>query len=158
MAILSHTLANKPKKAMKTEWKCLIGVGPGTEGVGERDMTVIHNTRYSFLILSQPDRVFFFVFVRLDNPFTWPKRDRYTDEDAEKLAASVTPNIALGGNSSMESVVVLCNHLRQMMVHQCGARPSPATLRNTVAAHQDERKPRMKHIMEYSSLITSVQA
>lgn len=86
---------------MKTEWKCLIGVGPGIEGLGERDMTVVHNTRYSFLILSQPDRVFFFVFVRLDNPFTWPKRDRYTDEDAEKLAASVadhpvSPSLVFG--------------------------------------------------------------
>ncbi|KAL8911259.1 MAG: hypothetical protein Q9171_003557 [Xanthocarpia ochracea] len=203
----SSLVTAKEKTSMKTEWKCLIGVGPATPGLGERDMTVIHNTGYSFLFLTQPDRVFFFVFIRLDNPFTWPKRERYTNEDAEQLAASVadhavsptlvfgevwkkryrgtlisieegvldhwhhgrialagdcahkvTPNIALGGNSSMESVVVLCNHLRQMMGHQCGAKPSLATLNKTFAAYQRERQPRVKHIMEYSSLITSVQA
>ena len=58
----------------------------------------------------------------------------------------------------MESVVVFCNHLRQMMGHQCGAKPSLATLNKTFAAYQRERQPRVKHIMEYSSLITSVQA
>ena len=58
----------------------------------------------------------------------------------------------------MESVVVLCNHLRQMMVHQCGVRPSMATLNKAFAAYQKECKPRMKHVMQYSSLITNVQA
>ncbi|KAL9127723.1 MAG: hypothetical protein Q9217_003453 [Psora testacea] len=195
------------RSSMKTNWKCLVGMGPAAPGLGERDMTVIHNNRYSFLALTQPDRVFWFVFFRLDKPYTWPKRERYTDEDAEKLAASVadhavsptmvfgelwqkryrgmlipieegvlehwhngrivlagdcvhkvTPNIALGGNSSMESVVVLCNHIRQMMVNQCGAKPSLATLNKTFAAYQAERQPRMKQIMDFSSLITDVQA
>ena len=58
----------------------------------------------------------------------------------------------------MESVVVLCNHLRQMMVNQNGAKPSLATLNKTFAAYQTERLARVKHIMEYSSLITNVQA
>jgi len=58
----------------------------------------------------------------------------------------------------MESVVVLCNHLRQMMVRQCHARPSLATLNKTFAAYQKDRQPRMQHIMEYSGLITHVQA
>jgi len=52
-------------------------------------MTVVHNNRYSFLTLSQPDQVFFFVFFRLEKPFTWPKRERYSDAEAEELAASV---------------------------------------------------------------------
>ncbi len=58
----------------------------------------------------------------------------------------------------MESAVVFCNHLQRMMVDQCGAKPSPATLTKAFAAYQNERKPRVKHIMEYSSLITNVQA
>ena len=58
----------------------------------------------------------------------------------------------------MESVVVLCNHLHQMMLDQCGAKPSLATLNKAFAAYQTERKARMKHIMDYSSLITNVQA
>lgn len=74
---------------MQTHWKALIGVGPAAPGLGERDMTVVHNSRYSFLALTQPDRTFFFVFFRLEKPFTWPNRERYTEEDAEKQAASV---------------------------------------------------------------------
>jgi len=74
---------------MQTHWKCLIGVGPAAPGLGERDMTVTHNSRYSFLALTQPDRVFFFVFFRLEKSFAWPKRERYTDEDAERQAVSV---------------------------------------------------------------------
>lgn len=64
-------------------------MGPAAPGLGERDMTVVHNARYSFLILTQPDHVFFFVFFRLEKSFTWPKRERYTDGEAEALAASV---------------------------------------------------------------------
>lgn len=52
-------------------------------------MTVVHNTKYSFLALTQPNHTFFFVFFRLEKSFTWPKRERYTNQDAEKLAASV---------------------------------------------------------------------
>lgn len=64
-------------------------MGPAAPGLGDRDMTVVHNTRYSFLILTQPDHLFFFVFFRLEKSFSWPKRERYTDGDAEALAASV---------------------------------------------------------------------
>lgn len=58
----------------------------------------------------------------------------------------------------MESIVVLCNHLQQMMVDQSGAKPSLATLNKAFAAYQTERQARMMHIMDYSSLITNVQA
>lgn len=44
------------------------------------------------------------------------------------------------------------------MVRQHGTSPSRATLRETFAAYQQERKPRMQHIMKYSGLITDVQA
>lgn len=64
-------------------------MAPPAPGLGQRDMTVVHNKQYSFLTLTQPDHVFFFVFFLLEKPFTWPKRERYTDEDAEALAASV---------------------------------------------------------------------
>lgn len=70
----------------------------------------------------------------------------------------MTPNIGLGGNSSMESVAVLCNHLQQMMVDQCGAKPSLATLNKVFAAYQTETQARVKSIMDFSSLITNVQA
>ncbi|KAJ8096591.1 hypothetical protein POJ06DRAFT_286786 [Lipomyces tetrasporus] len=184
----------KEKTSMKTDWKCLIGMGPAEPGLGERDMNVVHNTKYSFLTLTQPDRVFFFVFFRLSKSSSWPQKKRYSDADAEELAASVashplsettvfgeiwkkrqrgalisleegvlehwhngrivlagdsvhkiTPNIALGGNSAIESAVSL-------------SRPSLATLNQVFTAYQTERHGRMKHIMNFSRLITDVQA
>ena len=44
------------------------------------------------------------------------------------------------------------------MADQCGAKPSLATLDKVFAAYQTERHARVKHIMDYSSLITNVQA
>ncbi|KAH7311416.1 FAD binding domain protein [Stachybotrys elegans] len=201
------TITAKEKKAMKTMWKCLVGTGPPAPELGERDMTVTHDNRYSFLALTQPDRVFWFVFFHQDKTTTWPHRDRYTDQDAEALAATVadhpvsesilfgelwkkrdrgqliaieegvldhwfhgrialagdavhkvTPNIALGGNTAMESVVVLCNHIKRMVTAQQGAKPSPATLEKTLMGYQTERHARAKEIMELSGLITKVQA
>lgn len=75
--------------AMKTAWKSLLGVAPMVPELGERNMTVVSNDGYSFLALSQPDRVYFFFIFRVDKPFTWPKRVAYTDQDAEALAESV---------------------------------------------------------------------
>jgi len=74
---------------MRTQWKSLLGIAPMVPELGERDMTVVSNKGYSFLALSQPDRVYFFFIFRVDKPFTWPKRAKYTDEDAEALAESV---------------------------------------------------------------------
>ena len=64
-------------------------MGPTAPEMGDRTMTCVHNQGYSFLILTQPDKVFFFVFFRLKSPFTWPKRERFTNEDAENAAAKV---------------------------------------------------------------------
>jgi 2-polyprenyl-6-methoxyphenol hydroxylase-like FAD-dependent oxidoreductase len=182
-------------------------MGPAAPELGERDMTVVHADRYSFLFLTQPDKLFFFVFFRLEHEFRWPERRRYTDADAEALAASVashpicetlvfgeiwqkrirgslisleegilqhwshgrialagdsvhkvTPNIALGGNSTMESVVVLCNHLERTLAAHHGGRVSRATLGRVFGQYQRDREKRMHEIMELSSLITRVQA
>ncbi|KAL8826055.1 MAG: hypothetical protein Q9170_007553 [Blastenia crenularia] len=77
------------KKSVTTGWSCIIGMGPTTPGMGDRTMTCVHDKGYSFLVLTQPDKVFFFVFFRLKEPFTWPNRERYTKEDAESAAAKV---------------------------------------------------------------------
>ncbi|THC98948.1 hypothetical protein EYZ11_001585 [Aspergillus tanneri] len=52
-------------------------------------------TRYWFLFLTQPDKTFFFVFFRLraEEEFQWPDRKRYTNADAEELAASVASHL-----------------------------------------------------------------
>lgn len=58
----------------------------------------------------------------------------------------------------MESVVVLSNHLRRMLDAHDGGKPSRATLSKVFAAYQKEREPRMKEIMDFSGLITRLQA
>jgi hypothetical protein len=192
---------------MKTSWKCVIGMAPGVPEMGERDMTVVHNTKYSFLILTQPSKTFFFVFFRLEKPFTWPGRLNHTDAERDRLVASVadhpisdnlvfgelwkrrirgelisleegvlqhwhhgrivlagdaahkvTPNIALGGNTSMESTVVLCNLIRNMLEEQRGNKPSRARIQKVFDDYQKERIPRVQKIMELSSFITKLQA
>ncbi|KAF4236331.1 hypothetical protein CNMCM8980_003093 [Aspergillus fumigatiaffinis] len=204
---IPRVITAQEKTSMVTRWKCLVGMGPAAPELGERDMTVVHADRYSFLFLTQPDKLFFFVFFRLEHEFRWPERRRYTDADAEALAASVashpicetlvfgeiwqkrirgslisleegilqhwshgrivlagdsvhkvTPNIALGGNSTMESVVVLCNHLERTLAAHHGGRVSRATLGRVFGQYQRDREKRMHEIMELSSLITRVQA
>lgn len=66
--------------------------------------------------------------------------------------------MALGGNSGMESVVVLTNHLRRMLEAERGKSPNKTSIRTTFQAYQDERLPRMRHIMRFSSTISRVQA
>lgn len=39
--------------------------------------------------MTQPDRAFFFVFIRLDKTYHWPAFPRYTAEDVEREAARV---------------------------------------------------------------------
>ena len=70
----------------------------------------------------------------------------------------ITPNIALGGNSTMESIVVLCNHLARTVGTHRGGRVSRATLGQVFRQYQGDREGRMREIMELSSLITRVQA
>ncbi|GFF58146.1 LOW QUALITY PROTEIN: hypothetical protein IFM46972_11014 [Aspergillus udagawae] len=204
---IPRVITAQERTSMVTRWKCLVGMGPAAPELGERDMTVVHDDRYSFLFLTQPDKLFFFVFFRLEHEFRWPERRRYTDADAEALAASVashpiceslvfgeiwqkrirgslisleegilqhwshgrivlagdsvhkvTPNIALGGNSTMESVVVLCNHLERTVAAHHGGRVSRATLGRVFDQYQRDREKRVHEIMELSSLITRVQA
>lgn len=74
--------------AFQTQWKCLIGVtAPKPDAITESDMTVVHNSGYSFLLLAQPTATFFFVLFHLDKPIQG--RVRYTNDEAEKLAATL---------------------------------------------------------------------
>ncbi len=75
--------------AFTTNWKCLIGIGPPASSLGRSDFTVVHDTRYSFLLIAQPQCTFFFVLFFLDKPFPAHKRVYYTEDDAELLAATV---------------------------------------------------------------------
>ncbi|CAJ2505538.1 Uu.00g129320.m01.CDS01 [Anthostomella pinea] len=189
------------------EWKCLIGVGPPAPSLGAADLTFVHENRFSFVLLAQPHCTFFFVLFLLDKPLRSTSRVRYTDQEAEALAASIadhpltdslkfselwdnrtrgalisleegvlehwhhgrivlagdavhkaTPNIALGGNTAMEDIVVLCNQLHALLGEHGGTRPSAAALDSLFATYQEERKERAKYIVSLSGLASRVQA
>lgn len=66
--------------------------------------------------------------------------------------------MAFGGNSGIESVAVLVNHLRRMLLETNQSKLTADLLEQTLAAYQGERVDRMKQIMEFSGEITRVQA
>ena len=75
--------------ALATTYSCLIGFAPQMAGVGMGDCQTVHNKGFSFLIITQPGRTFFFVFIKLPKVVHWPDRLRYTAEDAEREAAKL---------------------------------------------------------------------
>ncbi|KAI4174384.1 MAG: hypothetical protein LQ343_002319 [Gyalolechia ehrenbergii] len=79
----------KEKRTLQTTYSCLLGMAPTPVGLGTRDMTCVHEHGYSFLFLSQPDQIYFFVFSKLPKPIRWPDNQRWTDEDAENVADGV---------------------------------------------------------------------
>jgi hypothetical protein len=74
---------------MQTNWKALILTTPAIPELGTRDVTVTHNNGMMFFATSQPNIVAVNVIFRLDKPFTWPKRERFTEKDIETLAELV---------------------------------------------------------------------
>lgn len=85
---------------MTTSWTCLLGMGPGEPAL-RSELSCVHNDGYSFLIGTQPDRTFFFVFFRVNKPYSEYTRPRWSNEDAEKAALSVadhpiSPNLVFG--------------------------------------------------------------
>ena len=78
--------------------------------------------------------------------------------DSSLLTIQVTPNMALGGNSAMESIVELVNNLHRLKTSHPSRRPSRATLSAAFQKYQQARIARMQEIMEFSSLITNISA
>ncbi|TAQ89191.1 hypothetical protein B7494_g2482 [Chlorociboria aeruginascens] len=194
------------KKSECTTWTCLLGMGP-PEPELPLELSGVHNDKTSFLIASRPDVTFYFTFFKVPKPYSQYTRPRWTEEDANKAAASVadrpiseslvfgdlwkkrfrgqivdleegilehwhfgrmvlvgdsahkiTPNIALGGNSGIESISVLTNLLRALIAPHPNVRPSRAALNDVFQKYQEIRIPRMHQISQYSNLITRVQA
>ncbi|KAK3168681.1 hypothetical protein OEA41_005129 [Lepraria neglecta] len=57
-------------------------------GLGKFDMHCVSNDKFSFLILCQPDTIFFVAHCKLpeDKQCRWPNRAHYTQEDMDALA------------------------------------------------------------------------
>lgn len=80
---------------------------------------------------------------------------------AGDAAHKMTPNLGLGGNTAMESVAVLCNHLVRARdeagVAKAG-RPSAAALERCFQAYQVEHHARVASLVQLSRVVSRVQA
>ncbi|KAK2749197.1 putative secondary metabolism biosynthetic enzyme [Myotisia sp. PD_48] len=206
--IAPGTISASEKRSLTTSYKCLFGIAPEIPGSGTvGEMTVIHNDGFSFLVLTQPNAVFFFVFIRLPETTRWPTVQRYTAEDVEAEAAKLadlpinenllfgelwkrrlrghltsleegifehwhfgrtvlvgdsahkmTPNIAFGANSALESVASLCNEINRVVKSHPKGTPTRAELNAGFQKYQRTRTPRVKKIFDLAAMMTRLQA
>ncbi|KAL0929732.1 FAD binding domain-containing protein [Colletotrichum truncatum] len=75
----------------------------------------------------------------------------------------MTPNIGLGGNTAIESVAVLCNHLIQTLQVAADQQkimqpPTQEALERCFLAYQTEHRSRVEEVVRFSRLITRIQA
>lgn len=82
-------VTQKDKTCMKTSYKGLIGVGPQISNLRKDALITIYDEKLTFLILPQPEQVFWIVCARLPETMVWPQRGRWTEKDAEELAAKI---------------------------------------------------------------------
>ena len=76
---------------MVTTYNALIAFAPMQAGLGKYDMHCVSNDKFSFLILCQPDTIFFVAHCKLpeDKQCRWPNRNKYTQEDMDALATKL---------------------------------------------------------------------
>ena len=72
---------------MVATYNCLLGIAPMQPGLGINDMTFVCNNGYTFQFLTQPDAIYFMIHHKLPEPIRWPRRVKYTEKDAEQVAA-----------------------------------------------------------------------
>ncbi|CZS93680.1 hypothetical protein WAI453_001167 [Rhynchosporium graminicola] len=79
------------KRSMRTTYNALIAFAPMQAGLGKYDMHCVSNDKFSFLILCQPETIFFVAHCKLpdDKQCRWPNRARYTQEDMDNLATKL---------------------------------------------------------------------
>ncbi|KAL8818503.1 MAG: hypothetical protein Q9191_007927, partial [Dirinaria sp. TL-2023a] len=88
-------------KQRRKDVSCLLGVAPPIASMQKANMTTVQHHGFSFMIVTQKDQTFFFVFIKLPKSLRWPNKHRYTMEDAERQAAKyadlpVTDDILFG--------------------------------------------------------------
>ncbi|PHH60640.1 hypothetical protein CDD81_1391 [Ophiocordyceps australis] len=68
----------------------------------------------------------------------------------------VHPNMGLGGNSAIEGVACLMNHLEHTLRSTKGAKPSATALNMAFAAYQSDQKQRMKELLGMSNMVAKM--
>lgn len=75
--------------ALVTTYNCLTGVAKTIPGLGIRDMHWVCHRGLCFLLLTQPDKTYFFVCWKMPQAMRWPTKAKWSNEEAEKAAQSV---------------------------------------------------------------------
>ncbi|OOQ83533.1 FAD binding domain protein [Penicillium brasilianum] len=70
----------------------------------------------------------------------------------------MTPNVGLGGNSAMESIVLLSNLLNRAIQIHPGGRPDIKLVEQVLSEYQTLTNERMRQIIDFSNLATRIQA
>ncbi|PHH71951.1 hypothetical protein CDD82_6243 [Ophiocordyceps australis] len=68
----------------------------------------------------------------------------------------VHPNMGLGGNSAIEGVACLMNHLDHALRTTKGSKPSATALNMAFAAYQSDQKQRVKELMGISNMVAKM--
>ncbi|KAF2499175.1 FAD/NAD(P)-binding domain-containing protein [Lophium mytilinum] len=201
------TFSQKEQQTLNTAYKCLFGTSTPPAGSVPGEMILTHNHGFSFLTLTQPTRVYFFVFIKLPKAMRWPDRAKYTSQDAElesvkymncrineiftfgdlwenKLwfylspleegvfeqwhwgrialagdaAHKVTPNLAFGANSAMESVAALSNGLNRALENQLDSKLSRKQISMVFQDYQRKRIGRVTKAYNFTGGFTRISA
>ncbi|KAK7943431.1 FAD binding domain protein [Apiospora aurea] len=77
------------KQSITATYTCLTGVAPYQHGLGADAVSAVSHDGFSFLFLTQPDHVYFFLFVKMPHGRVskHPNRLRFTEADADAEAA-----------------------------------------------------------------------
>lgn len=74
---------------MVTTFNSLVGVAKTVPGIGSQCMHWVCHRGVFFLILVQPDQTYFFVNWKMPQKMRWPSKAKWSNEEAERAAASV---------------------------------------------------------------------
>ncbi|KAJ0103979.1 hypothetical protein J7T55_010996 [Diaporthe amygdali] len=78
---------------------------------------------------------------------------------AGDASMKITPNMGLGGNSGMESIAVLCNHLHRVLKQTpAGTKPGIEALTQAFSGYQAERLARARQVLALSGLVLRMQS
>ncbi|KAF1978068.1 FAD binding domain-containing protein [Bimuria novae-zelandiae CBS 107.79] len=86
---VENRITSEEKRSQIVTYKSLVGVSWAVPGLGIRDMHWVCERGLSFLILTQPDKIYFFVNWKLPRKMRWPSKAKWSNEEAEAAAQSV---------------------------------------------------------------------
>jgi 2-polyprenyl-6-methoxyphenol hydroxylase-like FAD-dependent oxidoreductase len=78
----------KDKTLLMAEYQCLFGISGATDGIKDGEGHVNYSEGVSTAFFKGKDKVFWFIYRKLDKVYTVPNIPRYTKHDAEVYAAS----------------------------------------------------------------------